>query len=113
MIRRLVLWAVTALALAAVAQLGIGIRASSTESIVIAALVLGLVNTLIRPLARLIALPLTLLTFGLMGWVINGLMLWLVSAWVPGFYVAGFVPAVEGAILLAVISGGMHWLIRR
>ncbi len=113
MIRRLMIWATNALGLAAVAELGIGIRASSTESIVIAALVLGLVNTFIRPLVRLIALPLTMLTLGLAGWVINGLMLWLVSAWVPGFYVAGFLPAVEGAILLAVIAGGIHWILRR
>lgn len=111
--RMLWVWAITALGLAVIAHLGMGIQANSTVSIIVAALVLGLVNTFIRPILRLVAIPLTLVTFGLFGWIINGLMLWLVSRLVPGFHVAGFVAAVLGAVVLAAISGVMHWIVRR
>ena len=113
MVRRLWVGAITAVGLAVIAHLGIGIHAASVVSIIVAALALGLVNTFIRPILRLIAIPINLVTFGLFGWIINGLMLWLVSWLVPGFHVAGFVAAVIGAVLLAVISGVMHWIIRR
>lgn len=113
MIRLLWIWLVSAVGLLIVAHLGIGIHARSVESVAVAALVLGLVNTFIRPILRLIALPFTLLTFGLLGWVINGLMLWLVSRFVPGFFVTGLEAAVIGAILLAIISGVVHWIVRR
>jgi putative membrane protein len=112
-IRRLWVWAITALSLAIIAHIGIGISATNAISIIIAALALGLVNTFIRPILRLIALPINLVTFGLFGWVINGLMLWLVSGLVPGFHVVGFLAAVIGAVLLAAISGVMHWIVRR
>lgn len=113
MMRILWVWAITAMGLAVIAHLGMGIQANSTVSIIVAALVLGLVNTFIRPILRLVAIPFTLVTFGLFGWIINGLMLWLVSRVVPGFHVAGFVAAVLGAVVLAAISGVMHWIVRR
>lgn len=113
MMRMLWVWAITAMGLAVIAHLGMGIQANSTVSIIVAALVLGLVNTFIRPILRLVAIPFTLVTFGLFGWIINGLMLWLVSRVVPGFHVAGFVAAVLGAVVLAAISGVMHWIVRR
>ncbi len=113
MMRILWVWAITAMGLAVIAHLGMGIQANSTVSIIVAALVLGLVNTFIRPILRLVAIPFTLVTFGLFGWIINGLMLWLVSRLVPGFHVAGFVAAVLGAVVLAAISGVMHWIVRR
>lgn len=113
MIRGLWVWAITALGLAVIAHLNIGIHATSAVSVIIAALALGLLNTFIRPILRLIAIPITFLTLGLFGWIINGLMLWLVSWLVPGFHVAGFVAAVLGSVILAIISGVMHWMVRR
>jgi len=113
MIRGLWIWAITALGLAVIAHLNIGIHATSAVSVIIAALALGLLNTFIRPILRLIAIPITFLTLGLFGWIINGLMLWLVSWLVPGFHVAGFVAAVLGSVILAIISGVMHWMVRR
>ena len=83
MIRGLWVWAITALGLAVIAHLNIGIHATSAVSVIIAALALGLLNTFIRPILRLIAIPITFLTLGLFGWMINGLMLWLVSWLVP------------------------------
>jgi putative membrane protein len=79
----------------------------------IAALVLGLVNTLIRPLLVLLTLPVTLLTLGLFILIINGLMFWAVAHLVSGFQVASFWSAVGGALLYSVISWVMSALLLR
>jgi putative membrane protein len=70
----------------------------------VAAFLLGVVNTFIRPLLILLTLPLTVVTFGVFLLVINGLLLWLVSAVVRGFHVNGFWGAVIGSILISVVS---------
>ncbi len=75
----------------------------------VAAFLLGIVNTIIRPILVLLTLPLTVLTLGLFLLVINGLMLWLVSALVSGFHVSGFWGAVFGSILISLVS----WLLSR
>jgi len=74
-----------------------------------AAFVLGLVNAVVRPLFVLLTLPVTVVTLGAFLLVINGLLLWLVSAFVPGFHVNGFLGAVAGSILLSVVS----WILTR
>ncbi|MFC6590993.1 phage holin family protein [Deinococcus lacus] len=71
--------------------------------ILLTALLLGLVNALVRPLLLLLSLPLNVLTLGLFTLVINGLMLWLVASLSP-LNVAGFGAAVVGAILLSLVS---------
>lgn len=111
--RRLVLWASTALTLFGLAHAHMGIAVATLGTAVVASLVLGLVNLIIRPIVRLLALPLTLLTLGLFGWVINALMLWLVSVIVPGFRLSGFLPALWAAIILAIVSGVVNWVMRR
>ena len=73
------------------------------------AFLLGIVNTIIRPILVLLTLPLTLVTLGLFLLVINGLMLWLVSALVSGFHVSGFWGAVLGSILISIVS----WILSR
>ncbi len=65
---------------------------------------LGLVHALIRPILVLLTLPLTIATLGLFLLVINGFLLWLVSAVIPGFYVHGFVGAIGGSILITLIT---------
>jgi len=70
---------------------------------------LGIVNTIIKPILVLLTLPLTILTLGLFLLVINGLMLWLVSALVRGFHVSGFWGAVFGSILISLVS----WILSR
>ncbi len=69
-----------------------------------AAVVLGLVNAIIRPLLVLLTLPVTVVTLGIFLLVINGLLLWLVSAIVPGLHVNGFLGAVAGSVLISAIS---------
>jgi putative membrane protein len=100
----LVLWLVNALALMAVAYLLPGITVASFITALIAALVLGLANTVIRPILVLLTLPATLLTLGLFIFVINGLLFWLVGSFVSGFGVAGFWWGVIGAITYSVVS---------
>ncbi len=102
--RLLLIWAINAAALFALPYLMTSIRVDSVGTAIIAALVLGLVNALIRPILVLLTLPVTLLTLGLFIFVINGLMFWAVSQMVGGFHVAGFWSAVGGAILYSVIS---------
>jgi putative membrane protein len=75
----------------------------------VAAFLLGIVNTILRPILVLLTLPLTVLTLGLFLLVINGLMLWLVAALIKGFYVNGFWGAVLGSILISIVS----WLLSR
>jgi len=75
----------------------------------VAAFLLGIVNTILRPILVLLTLPVTLLTLGLFLLVINGLMLWLVSALVSGFHVSGFWAAVLSSILISIVS----WVLSR
>ncbi|MGE5248044.1 MAG: phage holin family protein [Verrucomicrobiota bacterium] len=69
-----------------------------------AAFVLGLVNAVVRPLFVILTLPITVVTLGIFLLVINGLLLWLVSAVVPGFHVQGFFGAVVGSVLISAVS---------
>ena len=102
--RLLIVWLINAAALLAVPYLMSSIKVESIEVALIAALVLGLINTFIRPLLVLLTLPATLLTLGLFIFVINGLLFWFVGSYVPGFHVAGFWSGVGGAILYSIIS---------
>jgi putative membrane protein len=107
MARLLVVWLVNTLALGAVAYLMPSVGISSAGAALFAALLLGLVNTVIRPLLVLLTLPVTVLTLGLFIFVINGLLFWAVASLVPGFDVAGFWSGVLGAIVYSLIS----WLL--
>jgi putative membrane protein len=107
MLRILVVWLVNTVALVLVAYLMPSVAISSAGAALIAALVLGLVNAVIRPLLVLLTLPVTLLTLGLFIFVLNGLLFWAVGSLVPGFHVAGFWSGVLGAIVFSVIS----WLL--
>jgi putative membrane protein len=105
--RLILVWLINTLALIAVAYLMPSISVSSFSSALVAALVLGLVNTVIRPILVLLTLPVTVLTLGLFILVINGLLFWLVGSFIQGFYVPGFWPAFWGAIVYSLIS----WLL--
>lgn len=107
MLRLLVVWLINTAALIAVAYLMPSISISSFGAALIAALLLGLVNTFIRPLLVLLTLPVTILTLGLFIFVINGLLFWAVGSLLEGFYVAGFWSAVFGAIIYSLVS----WLL--
>lgn len=109
--RLLLLWILNAVALLAVTYLLPSIQVTGLGAALIAALVLGFINTLVRPVLALLTLPLTVLTLGIFYLVLNGLLFWLASALLPGFHVAGFWPAVFGAILYGVITWALSALI--
>lgn len=104
-------WVINAVALLVFASVVPGFVVASFYSALIAALVLGLVNAIVRPLLFILTLPVTVLTLGLFTFVINALMIWLVSTMVKGFDVAGFVPALLVALLMWVVSLMTNWLI--
>ncbi len=107
----LIIWLINACALLAVPYLMQSIRVDSFSTALISALLLGLVNTLIRPLLVILTLPATVFTLGLFIFVINGLMFWMVAHWVDGFHVSGFWSAVGGALLYSVISWALSVLL--
>jgi putative membrane protein len=88
-----------------------GIAFNSTETLIAAALLLGIVNAFVRPIIVLLTLPITLLTLGLFLLVINALMIMLVAWFLPGFLVAGFWSAVFAAIVVSLTSWVMSgWI---
>lgn len=104
-------WVLNALALLLVAYIVPGFEVGSLYTALIAALVLGLVNALVRPLVFIFTLPVTLLTLGLFAFVVNALMIWFMSTIVKGVTVTGFVPALLAALVLWVASLVTNWLI--
>ncbi len=106
-------WVINAIALIAVANIIPGFGVETFYNALIAALVLGLVNALVRPLFFILTLPVTILTLGLFTFVINAFMIWLVSTIVEGFVVEGFVPALLAALMLWAISLATNWLIKQ
>jgi putative membrane protein len=109
--RILLVWLINALSLLAVAYFLPSVSVASFYIALITALVLGLLNTLIRPVLVLITLPITILTLGLFTLVINALLFWFVASFVAGFGVAGFWSAFWGALLYSVISSLASWLL--
>lgn len=104
MLMLLARWLVNAAALMLVAWLYTGVQVDNWTAAIIAALVLGLVNAVVRPVLVLLTLPVTLLTLGLFIFVINALLFWLVAEAVQGFQVRGFGAALLGSILYSVIT---------
>jgi putative membrane protein len=103
--------AITAVALWVAVAIVPGLDAQGLQPLLIAAIVLGLVNAIVRPVAVILAIPITILTFGLFILVVNAGMLALVARLVPGFTVSGLVAALLGAIVVSItstaINGGM------
>jgi putative membrane protein len=110
-VRLLLIWLINALSLLAVAYLLPSVRVESFVVAMVAALVLGLINTLIRPLLLLVTLPLNILTLGLFTLVVNALMFWFATSFFEGFGVAGFWSAFWGAIAYSLISSLASWLL--
>ena len=113
MMRLLLVWLVNTLSLIAVAYLMPSISVESFATALVAALVLGLVNAVIRPILVLLTLPATILTLGLFIFVINGLLFWFVGSFIQGFVVQGFWAGVFGAIVYSLISWLLSALVLR
>ena len=110
MVRLLLHWILSAVAVWIVAHVVPGISVSGPVAALIAALVIGLINATLGLLLKIITFPLTILTLGLFWFVINALMLELAAAFVRGFQVRGFIPALIGAVVLSLVSSVLQWL---
>ena len=111
MLKLLIVWLINAAALMAVAYLLPGIAVESFLTALVAALILGLVNAVIRPILILLTLPVTLLTLGLFIFVINGLLFWFVGSFIAGFVVSGFWWGVFGAVAYSILSWALSALL--
>jgi putative membrane protein len=111
--RLLLTWIINAIALIALPYLFKSITVDSFVTALLVAVVLGLINTRIRPLLVLLTLPVTILTLGLFIFVINGLLFWAVGTLMEGigFHVAGFWAGVFGALVYSVISWALSSLL--
>lgn len=104
MIKMLVRWLLLAAALLLVAHVYPGVTVKSFQSAMIAALVLGLLNALLRPLLVLLTLPVTVLTLGLFLFVINAVVFWAAAAVLQGFVVRDFVAALAGSLIYTAVG---------
>ena len=109
----LLVWILYDVAVLVVAYILPGIVVASFWSAMWAALVLGLINMLVKPLFVLLTLPITIVTVGLFLFVINALLFWLAGSILKGFQVNGFWWAVGGALLYSLISGFLTNLINK
>ena len=104
-------WVINAAGLLLVAYLYPGVVVEGFLAALLAALVLGLVNAVIRPILVILTLPATILTLGLFIFVINAFLFWFVAEIVHGFRVTGFGAALLGSILYSIITLLTSWLL--
>lgn len=107
----LLIWILNAVALLIVAYILPGISVASFGSALIAALVLGLLNTLVKPVLVLLTLPITVVTLGLFLLVLNALVFWFVGSVLKGFQVDGFWWAFLGALIYSIIASLLSGLV--
>jgi putative membrane protein len=106
-------WIINSLALLLVTYVVPGVDVASFYSALIVALVLGILNALIRPILIFLTLPINLITLGLFTLVINALLFWFVASIVKGFEVAGFMPAFWGALIMWTVSWLTNALVKK
>lgn len=99
----LIRWLVTTIAVAVATHLT-GMRYDSLSALIGAALLLGIINALVRPVLLLLSLPFILVTLGLFILVVNAVLLWIVGSIVPGFHVESFGTAFFGALIISIVS---------
>ena len=110
--RILVKLLVNIIALWVVAYILPGFTFDTPQTIAVTAVVIGVVNTFIKPLAQFIALPLTLLTLGIAYFFVNVFLLWGVSFVVPGFNIDSFLTSVLGSLALTLVSSFLNKIVR-
>ena len=103
----LIRWLILTVAIIVASYLLEGIHISSFFSAFLAAAILGILNALFRPVLLILTLPINILTLGLFTFIINALMLKMVSGVIPGFEVYGFWTAVFGSLIISIVS----WLL--
>jgi putative membrane protein len=82
----------------------------SLVMLLVAGAIFGLFNLIVRPVAMLLSLPLLIVTLGLFYFVLNGILLWVASFFLPGYNVAGIVPGIVGSLVFAIVNWALHAL---
>jgi putative membrane protein len=103
MIKIILKWLALAAAVLAAAYLIPGIGVASFQVALLVAVVLGFINIFIKPILGILTLPINFLTLGIFGLILNVLLFWAITLIVPGFTIAGFIPALLGSVVVAVI----------
>lgn len=103
---------INALGLLLITRLLEGFQVDSFYYALIAAIVIGLLNALVRPVLFILTLPITIVTLGLFVFVINALMIWFAASFLEGFAVDGFMTALVAAALMWLIGMLTNWFIR-
>jgi putative membrane protein len=111
MLRMLLHWVVSALAVWITSRIVPGFVITGASAALIAAVVIGLVNATLGLMVKVLTFPLTILTLGLFWFIINAVMLELASAFVPGFHIVSFVSAFWGGIVLSLVNMLLKWLV--
>lgn len=111
MLRMLLHWVVSALAIWIVSRLVPGFHVSGATSALIAAVFIGFINATLGIFLKIITFPLTLLTLGIFWFVVNAIMIELAAAIVPGFLVENFFAAFWGGIVLSIVNTLLKWII--
>ncbi|OKH23366.1 phage holin family protein [Chroogloeocystis siderophila] len=111
MLQFVLIWVLSAIALVITAYIVPGFAVTSFASALLAAVILGLLNAIAKPILVLLTLPLTVVTLGLFLFIINALVIWLAGAITPGFVVTGFFPALLGSIVLTLVTSLLTFLV--
>lgn len=109
----LLTWLVTAIALIVTANIVPGFAVTSFGAALLAAVVIGLVNAIVKPILVILTLPLTIITLGLFLFVVNAITIWLAGVLTPGFDVRGLLPALLGSIVLTLVTSGINFIVGR
>lgn len=104
-------WILSALAIFIVANYLPGVKVATFQTALVVALVLGIINAVIKPIIVILTLPINIITFGLFTFVINAVLILIVARIVPGFTVVGFVPALIAAVALWLISTVINFVV--
>jgi len=108
----LIRWVINALGLLLIANVIGGISLQGFDAALVAILVLGIANAIVRPILRILTLPLTIITLGLFTFVLNGFILYMVASVVNGFQIDSILAAIIATILLSLISSVANTLIK-
>ena len=106
-------WLINALAILGIAYFLPGVGVTGIYAALIAALILGIINALLRPILIILTLPVNILTLGLFTLIINAFLFWFASTIVEGFVVADFKAAFYGALIMWLVSWITNWLLKK
>jgi putative membrane protein len=98
----------TAVTLILIAQYVPGVTVSSFYIAVVVAVIWGILGLTVRPILTILTLPINIITFGLFSFVLNALLFWLLSTFIEGFEVHGFVPALLGSAIISIVGWVLH-----